>query len=84
MDVVCLQETHLVTLQEFGFRAHTPKYEWFFLHGVSNSGGVCIGIRGKLNRMPSVIDSIKGYALVVKLGDLSIITIYAPPNGALR
>ncbi len=47
IDVVCLQETHLYTFQERAFCMQSPKYDWFFLHGTTNSGGVCVGLQRK-------------------------------------
>ncbi len=45
IDVICFQETHLVKAQEYYFQLHTHKFDFFYSHGTTNSGGVCTGVR---------------------------------------
>ncbi len=39
-DIICLQEMHLSSDQEYAFRLHAQGYNYFFSHGTSASCGV--------------------------------------------
>ncbi len=45
VDLICLQETHLVLSQLHAFKLHAQNYDWFFSEGSSNSAGVAISVR---------------------------------------
>ena len=48
-DIVSLQETHLVSDQEYLFGCALPNFSIFYDHGMSNSTGVLIAIRQRDN-----------------------------------
>ncbi len=82
MDIVCLLETHLCTLQERAFCTQSPKYDCFFSHGTTNSGGVCIGLRRKAELQGELVGDISGHGLCLDLKGhepLQLITVYVPP-----
>ena len=39
-DIICLQEMHLSSAQEYAFQLHVQGYNYFFSHGTSASCGV--------------------------------------------
>ncbi len=43
-DIICFQETHLESSQEYAFELHTQGYDLFFGQGATNAGGVCVGV----------------------------------------
>ena len=44
-DVICIQETHLDTNQEFAFCLYAQGYNYFFSHGTTASAGVLVVVR---------------------------------------
>ncbi len=87
-DIICLQETHLVSTQERAFELHAQSYNFFYAHGITGSSGVCVAVRH--NTGVSIVKSgeILGrlLALNIKSGDFDfdLVCIYAPNNSSER
>ena len=45
VDIIALQETHLILEQEYAFKVHASTFDFFFSHGTSQSAGVLIAIK---------------------------------------
>ncbi len=81
-DVICLQEMHLCSVQEFAFKLYAQSYDFFFSHGTTASAGVCLAIcQSKcVNAVKSAEMSGRLVGMDVTLVDGSvcqILTIYA-------
>ncbi len=59
-DIICLQETHLTSQQERAFALHAPSFDFFFAHGMSNSGGVLTVVNRRAGVIPIKAVEIKG------------------------
>ncbi len=59
-DIICLQETHLATTQEYSFKIHAQSYDWYFSHGSSNSAGVAVAVHRHTGAKVSIVRSIPG------------------------
>ncbi len=87
-DIICLQETHLVSTQERAFKLHAQSYDFFYVHGTTGSSGVCVAIQ--YNTSVSIVKSgeIPGrlLALNIKAGDFDfdLVCIYALNNPSER
>ena len=57
-DVICIQETHLDTDQEFAFCLYAQGYDYFFSRGMTASAGVLV-----------MVKRCSGYQ-VVKVGEI--------------
>ncbi len=44
-DIICFQETHLQSTNEFVFPLGAQGYDFFYSHGTTSSAGVCTAIR---------------------------------------
>ncbi len=44
LDILCFQETHLESEQEFSFKLHKQSYDYYFSHGTSATAGMCIAV----------------------------------------
>ncbi len=58
LDIICLQEIHLMQDQLYAFQLHAQRYNWTFSLGTSNSTGICIGIRRSLNVITNKVGEI--------------------------
>lgn len=67
VDILYLQEIHLVCDQLFAFQLYAQGYDWFFSLGTSNSAGVCIGVRHTLGVMACKVTEVKGHMLAIDL-----------------
>ncbi len=86
-DVICLQEMHLISAQEFAFKLHTQSYDFFFSYGSTASAGICLAVRHSMcvNVVKSVEVSGQLVGVDVTMVDGStfqILNVYAPvsPN----
>ncbi len=86
-EILCFQEMHLITSQEFAFKLHALHYDWFFSHRTSNSSGVCVGVKRNMGVKTLVKGSVPGRLLALQLqGDINfdLVTVYAPNNSMER
>ena len=79
---------HLCPEKEYNFHLFAQSYDFFYSHGSTNSGGVCIAV--KWNSVIKVMrcGEIKGHLLALdvelSMGSIRIVGIYAPPIASPR
>ncbi len=87
VDLICLQETHLLKDQEFAFQLYSKSYNWYFSHGTSNSASVAMGIHCCSNVQVSLVGEVKGRIIALDVcGEKTYryVSIYAPNDPSER
>ncbi len=84
-DVVCFQETHLAKTQEYHFHRNAQKFDFFYSHGTTNSGGVCTGVKWNLGAKTRMVSVVPGHLLTLDMLlpiniCVRVINIYTPTD----
>ena len=85
-DVICLQETHFLSTDQYDFNLHNYTLYNYFAHEYRRKGGVCIYISNKWPHYKIDINTgLQAVACSVRIGAtrLSICSLYLPPNEPL-
>ncbi len=83
LDILCLQETYLISEQEYSFQLYAQGYDFWYSHGTTASAGVCVCICHALGVNTVKIGETLGHLLALCVSyeqdalDLNIICIYA-------
>ncbi len=89
-DIICFQETHLCSEQEYSFKLYAQSYDYWFSHGKTNSVGVCVCIHRGLGVNTVKVGEVPGHLLALQLQrdgdglDLMVTCIYAHSDPVLR
>ena len=79
-DIICLQETHLTSVQEYSFKLHAQSYNWYFSHGSSNSAGVVVAVHRHNGANVTIVGSIPGRLITLDIichCSFHLVNIYA-------
>ncbi len=79
-DIIALQETHLMSEQEYSFCLHAPAYEFMFAHG-SRSAGMLIAFKRNFGVQQRDLISSSPHHIVLDLSfkqqHFCVINVYA-------
>ncbi len=70
-DILCIQEMHLISQQEFAFTNYAQSYDFFFSHGTSNSAGVFVAVCRSSGIIMHKMGEIPGYLLVLDFAGIA-------------
>ncbi len=67
VDVICLQETHLLSQQEHAFQLYAQGYDFYYSHGTSASCGVCTAVKRSKGLVVNNIGAVPGRLLNLEI-----------------
>ncbi len=87
-DIICLQETHLVSTQERAFELYAQSYDFFYAHGTMGSSRVCVAVWCSTSVNVVKSGEIPGRLLALNIHgvnfDFDLVCIYAANNPSKR